>query len=127
MGRSRGLLERKAGAEPGTPSEVVVWWVLVEPTCVPAGAQVCVSVAVWELEATLTVAVCVCVLVCWGCQWLGPNSVIPGAAVIGGASCGGRGREGAVGAHCPRARGQRKHPPEARPGCAPAAPGRCAR
>lgn len=24
----RGLLERKAGAEPGTPSEVVVWWVL---------------------------------------------------------------------------------------------------
>lgn len=33
--------------------------------------------------------------------------------------------EGAVGAR--RLRGDRKHPPEARPGCAPAVPGRCAR
>lgn len=46
--------------------------------------------------------VTVCMLVCKGCQWLGPNSGIPGALAVGNASYGGHGQEEAVGARCPR-------------------------
>lgn len=51
MGRSRGLLERKAGDELGSLSQKL--WGSgcredVEPTCIPAGvcAAACVSVAI---------------------------------------------------------------------------------
>lgn len=63
-------------------------------------------------QAALVVGVCgVCV---GGYQWLGHNSL--GMPVMG---------DEAVGARCPR--GDKKYPPEARPGGVPVAPGRCAR
>jgi len=53
--------------------------------------------------------------------------VILGAAVVGDASWGGARPGGGSWRSLPaRARGQKKHPPEAQPGGAPAAPGRCA-
>lgn len=76
----------------------------------------CASVELLRTRATL-VGVCVCARACaWG-------------MAVGDASCGGRGgwlsgREGRL-ARAAYA-GTEKHPPEARPGGAPTAPGRCA-
>lgn len=52
--------------------------------------------------------VTVCMLVCKGCQWLGPNSGIPGALAVGNASYGGA-RPGGGGWRALPAPGDRKN------------------
>lgn len=68
MGRSRGLLERKIGAEPGSLSQKLgsSGEVLVQSTCMPVGgAGSCVRLCSFlGPEATLLVGVCICVHAC---------------------------------------------------------------